>query len=104
MDRVVDETKSLGRGKLAMTRNLTETESLGITLEAVECLLIQPDLIFQEVDSQLENLAVRGVSFVEPSGQEESEVKRSLLGITQETRRRISALLDQIKLEVLNDS
>ena len=87
-----------------MTQDLTETESLSITLEAVECLLIQPDLIFKEVDSQLEDLAVRGVSFVEPTEREEGNVKRVVFGIPQETRGRISALLDQIRSELLNDS
>ena len=104
MDRVVDETKSLGRGKLAMTQDLTEAESLSITLEAVECLLIQPDLIIQEVDSQLEDLAVRGLSFVEPTRRDESDDKRGAMGIPQATRGRISALIGQIRSELLNDS
>lgn len=109
MDGIVDETKSLGRGKLAMTQDLTETESLRITLKAVECLLIQPDLIFKEVDSQLKNLAIEGVSFVEPIERKEGEVKRAhfgipVFGIPQEMRGRISALLEQIRSELFNDN
>lgn len=102
MDGVVDETKSLGRGKLAMTQDLTASESLSITLDAVECLLIQPDLIAQEVDRHLEDMKVTGVAFVEQGEQEESDIKRGALDIPQERRVRILALLDQAKSDLLN--
>ena len=112
MDPVVDETKSLGRGKLAMTQELTASESLSITLDAIECLLIQPDLIAHEVESHLGDVKVSGVSFVEPDEQEESDgkrseqersdVKRGAMGIPEQTRARISALLGQTKSDLLN--
>jgi len=101
MDAVVDETKSLGRGKLAMTQELTASESLSITLDAIECLLIQPDLIAREVDIHFEDVNVVGVSFVEPDGQEVRDVKRGAMGIPEETRVRISALLGQTKSDLL---
>ena len=101
MDAVVDETKSLGRGKLAMTQELTASESLSITLDAIECLLIQPDLIAREVDIHFEDVNVMGVSFVEPDGQEVRDVKRGAMGVPEETRVRISALLGQTKSDLL---
>ena len=76
MAEVVDETKSLGPGRLAMTQELTASESLSITLDAIECLLIQPDLIAREVDSHLEGLNLTGLSVAESGEQEESDVRR----------------------------
>ena len=101
MDAVVDEAKSLGPGNLAMTQELTASESLSITLDAIECLLIQPDLITREVEIHFEDVKVTGVSFVEPGGQEERDIKRSAMGIPEETRARISALLDETRSVLL---
>ena len=100
MDGIVDETKSLGRGKLAMTQDLTASESLSITLDAVECLFIQPDLIAREVDRHLEDTKVTGVAFVDPDEQQETDIKRGALGIPQQRRERISALLGQAKSDL----
>ena len=86
-----------------MTQALTESESLGITLEAVECLLIQPALMSQELDTQLADLSVRDISFAEPSQQDEDSVRRSALGIPRERRGHLSALLDRVRSDLLND-
>lgn len=101
MDSVVDERKSLGRGKMAMTQELTASESLSITLDAIECLLIQPDLIAREVDIHLEEVKVAGVTFVDPGEEEESDIRRGAMGIPEERRVRISALLGQTRSDLL---
>ena len=103
-DVVVDEKKSLGYGKLAMTHELTETESLLVTLEAIDCLLVQPGHIAQDVDRYLKDIEVTGAIFLAPSEREERMRVGGTLDIPQETRRRISTLIRQIRSDLQNDN
>ena len=69
---IVEDTKPFGSSTFVETQDLTATEKLGITLDAVERLLIHPALIVEEIRKTLVEAELVGVAFAEPGDPKEA--------------------------------
>ena len=99
---IVVPTGDLGERQFVATQDLTPTERLRITLDAVERLLIDPAVVADEVRHGLKEAGVSEVAFAEPG--EGRDVQRELRGpalsISSHHRDRISALLTRLRSDI----
>lgn len=101
---IVSPTGSRSDSKFAATQDLTSTERLSITLDAVERLLVDPDTIIEEVRNNLKAFGVLKVEFTEPSQREDvrSEFGGRAANISSEHRESILRLLKSLRLDIAN--
>ena len=99
---IVASTGDLSRDQFVATQDLTGTERLCITLDAIERLLIDPALIADKVRHNLKEAGVSEVEFAEPG--EGEDVRREFGGrassISSQHRERISALLKRLRSDI----
>ena len=97
---IVAPTGDLGRNKFVATEDLTYTERLRITLDAVERLLIDPALIADQVRKELKEAGVSEVEFAEPGEDVRREFGGGASSISSQPRERISALLNRLRSDI----
>ena len=98
----VELTGDLGKNQFVMTEDLTLTERLRITLDAVERLLIDPALMADDVRHKLLEVGVSEVDFAEPGEVGRHELGGRPASLSSQSWERISALLKRLRSDIAN--
>ena len=96
----VEITGNLGQNQFVGTRDLTFIERLRITLDTVERLLVDPALMADDIRHDLNEVGVSEVEFAEPGEDGRHEFGRPDSPVSSRHRKRISELLNQIRLDI----
>ena len=104
METVSMEASSGGprRNQFTATQDLTGTERLRITLDAIERLLVDPASIADNVRRNMQAAQVSKVEFTEPNqnADERRELGGLAVSISSQHRERILMLLKRLRLDI----
>ena len=98
----VEPAGHLGRNQYVATEDITFTERLRITLDALERLLIDPALIADDVRHNLRETGVSKVEFADPGEDGRHEFGGRASHVSLQHRERISTLLKRLRSDITN--